>query len=288
MKNKLIFLIILVLITTGCNANYIINISEELIKEELVISNYEKNTKEEKLFFDTHLGIHYYPNYEIYSPVNSPNKKYYQKSKNNQNDDIKVTYDFKKEEYSNSAIIKNCFEKFTYSSTDRYSTINAERFTCFSKFPTLNEVSINIQTDLSIINTNGKTNDQKTYNWTISRNDADNAAIIFVFPNQKTDNIELEDDPVEGGSLDAESRVEFNNEYSNEDIEIDEEGDINYDNDNDNTENDKKSDLVSSSNKETKDNSPSYILILIVLGIILFSGIVALIIFIINKKNNKI
>lgn len=286
MKNKLIYLIILVLIATGCNANYTINIDDGFIKEELIISNYEKNTIEEKLFFETHLGIHYYPNYEIYSTVNSPNKKYYQKTKNNQNDDIKVAYNFKKEEYSNSAIIKNCFEKFTYSSTDRFSTINAERFTCFSKFPNLNRVNINIKTDFSIINTNGETNDQKTYNWTITRDNADYAAIIFIFPNQKTDNIELEDDPVEGGSLDAEGRVDFNNEYDNEDIEIDEEEDINYDNDN--NDNNPKSDSVSSSDKETKDNSPSYILILIVLGIILFSGIVALIIFITNKKNNKI
>ena len=262
----------------GCEANYSISIGDNKIKEELIFNSKALSNSEKEKLFNTNLGIHYYENYDIYSEINSPEKKYYKKEKIDNGKNISINYEFTNDEYANSAIIKNCFDKYIFWSSDADREIKATGFNCFKKYLHLDLVNINIKIDSQIISTNGKTKDNINYSWQITKENAENFELNFKFPSEpKEIGIPIETVEEIGSRAEGETvEIIFKNEKDQETYEHDIKN------------NDLKDNAVSSKQTVEKIKTDSFIVLYVLLGLIIFGSIIGFIVYIINKKNNKL
>jgi len=264
---KIIALIMFIFLTSGCTVEYQINISElNSINENLHVSVSDNSINVDDIM-TKNIGIHYYENYVPFSLIKSPNKKYYIKSYENKIFSLNNTANIY--EYSNSAIAKSCFDDFAVWEDYNDYYISASGFTCFEKYPSLDEVKLKIVLNSAIVSSNFDKVDLQTYTKTITRENA-GEEISFIFPMifVPVDQVISRDN--EDGGL--------------EDI-VDENGE---DTESSNQSNDKPSSGQSdekSSEIDDNENNKSNIIYWII-GIIGFAMIVALAIFIKIRKNN--
>lgn len=166
-KYKLVFLLCLSFLLTGCQVDYNLEL-EDVVKEEINISvSTNINEVEERLNVLT-------PVLDVYEEGHN-----YTKTKNGNKLTYKYTYDTDK--YNDSAITDACFEDFNFMDNDEYYSITAKgKFGCLYD----NEkVNINVITSKYVSKHNGKKS-KNTYSWTIDKNNRDNVNIeILVMKN---------------------------------------------------------------------------------------------------------
>lgn len=177
---KIILLIVILLITTGCTCEYNLKIDNNKYSEEIIIN---AKTVSEKDNFSN--------NWEI--PIN---KDDYDIGLDTESDDIDYSqiynyrtsgnslifnYDFNRSEYNNSTAVYNCYNKLTATSQSGSTIISTSReVLCFDKYPNLTDVVINITVDRPVKSNNADSVSGNTYTWNINRNNASNKPINLV------------------------------------------------------------------------------------------------------------
>lgn len=172
---KIIFILSVLLLLTGCNAEYELNINKDNIKENLTLSA-ENNA--ENLYIEQY-------NSNIKSFINNEDKnEYYNitKNLNNMNYRMNIDYNFKFSDYLESNIINSSLGSFTIDPNyNRISFSTGTNFKIFDKYEYLNNltVKINISNDFEIRDHNADSLVNNTLTWNISRADNHNKAINF-------------------------------------------------------------------------------------------------------------
>lgn len=284
---KIILMFLFILLISGCNAEYeiTINSKDRIINDSLKISNLDKSMNVEEIM-TKNIGVQYYENYVMFSSVNSPNKKYYNKTF--ENNLFSLSNNSTIYEFGNSAIVKSCFDNYVVSEDYYDIYLTASGFNCFNKYQTLEEVKFKIVIDSAIVSTNLEKLDLNTYSKIITRQNA-NEEINFIFPlfQVPVNKVIYRGEGDGDGGTDIKPTDEISsqddNQSSQEDNSSSQDDNQSSQEDNNSSQDENSSFYEDSNESKTKSN----LLIWIILVIIILSTI-GIFIFIKNKKNNKI
>ena len=167
MKKRILVLIIILLLTTGCTCQYNLTIENNVYKEEVII--YGENSEEISNF---NLKWQVPVDKDEYNRGGDPSTEIevdgdiynYNLSENS----LKFNYDFTKSSIINSSAVSNCYNKLTitnYNETIIIST--SQKATCYDKYPTLSNLRVNIKVDKPVISNNADSVSGNTYIWNI-------------------------------------------------------------------------------------------------------------------------
>ncbi len=165
---KIILLIILVLLLTGCKATYNISFDKD-INESIKIytsntnietANKETVNKVSEELYNFEYGYEYYKK-----------EKYYEGNNTGYN----YTHKFDYEDYNMYTELQKCYDDFNYSNDDNTVSLStSELFTCFDYYPEIEEVTINMTSQYNITSSNADKVDGNTYTWIINKDNYQN------------------------------------------------------------------------------------------------------------------
>ena len=173
MKYKNIFLIFILLILSGCSAEYNIKINNNFISENLEINNVDiNNFKNFNLPIDNEID-----DVDFYSPKEEGIDYYNIETTDNT---ANIYYDFNNEDFDFSMLFKSCYEDTTFSKDDYELLITtSNEFLCFNEYEELENLTIKINSNYKLINTNADKIDKHNYYWYINKNNKDNKKIVL-------------------------------------------------------------------------------------------------------------
>ena len=184
MKKRILVLIIVILLTTGCTCEYNLTIDRNTYNEEIKIIS---ETTDELNNFNNKWEIPIDKDeYELLKGLDetsSPEGNIYKY--NLKNNELTFNYDFSQSNISNSTAAYSCFNKVTvtdYNDTTIISTSN--KVDCFDKYPTLTNIKVTINVDREVINNNADDINGKKYIWNITRDNKNNKSINLVLNNK--------------------------------------------------------------------------------------------------------
>lgn len=161
---KLLGLLLLLILLTGCTTKVNIDISDNIVKEEIVIDNQNVPLSEFR---------EYIPVYNNDAVVDAePDIKvdginYYKKEiKDNK---IYYSFDYKLNDYNNSKTMKNFYSSSAIISSDRTGLIEVytsnDGIYAFDIYPKLTRLEVNITTKLKVEESNADSVKDNTYTW---------------------------------------------------------------------------------------------------------------------------
>ena len=177
---KIIFLLLICLLLTGCTVNYNLDINDNNFKETLTgnVLNAELNNND-----NTDINMFSYLITGDQPAFYKNDNIFFNKTTNNTANGIDFDYNYTFNEYNfnNSRIINECFDNHVYEYKDNtYYLVVSGKFRCnYSK-----TTNINITTDYNVTSNNAQTIKNNTYTWTIDENNKDN--IYFFITIDKT------------------------------------------------------------------------------------------------------
>lgn len=188
MKKRIIVLIIMLLLTTGCTCEYNLNIDGNTYKEEInilgtnseEINNFNNDWKV-PVDKDEYNNISGEPGTEIKTNGDTYT---YKISGNN----LIFSYDFTRNRLNNSTAISNCYDKATVKSYENSIVISTNnKVSCFDKYPTLTMVKVNITTDKNVTSNNADSVNGNTYTWNLTKNNSSDKSINMIIDNKEDD-----------------------------------------------------------------------------------------------------
>lgn len=187
MLKKIVLLLPLLLLVTGCGSTYEIEFTQEdTIKD--TISIFEDNDKVERFskkdeedflnkLLDFERGYEHYKR-ELYTTEDITGYKY--------------TYDFTYEEYDAMSQLRKCYEDLTLNVTDDKIELKTKgEFLCVTYHNEMPYMEITIKSDYKIKDSNANTQDSNTATWKITKNNYKKTPIEITF--DKNDVIEKEE-----------------------------------------------------------------------------------------------
>lgn len=177
---KIIFLLLICLLLTGCTVNYNLDINDNNFKETLTgnVLNTELNNND-----NTDINMFSYLITGDQPAFYKNDNIFFNKTTNNTTNGIDFDYNYTFNEYNfnNSRIINECFDNHIYEYKDNtYYLVVSGKFNCNYSETT----NINITTDYNVTANNAQTIKNNTYTWTIDENNKDN--IYFFITIDKT------------------------------------------------------------------------------------------------------
>mgnify|MGYP004624737259 FL=1 len=180
---KKLFLILITFLFTGCNVIYDVQIKDKKTEESLTIDSINVSIYNEELNRKR---------YSLYSQSNSSNPY-------EQTDDSYATYDIFRvgdnglkylykynSNYNDSNIANSCYEYFSVDTDEnKVSILTGNSFKCFELINELDSVTININSNYKVIQSNADKIVGKKHTWYITRENASNKPIIFVYDKSK-------------------------------------------------------------------------------------------------------
>ena len=206
---KLIILIIFMIILTGCEATYNLNI-ENTFKEnvEIYVATNEKDNKLDwsnmtyKEMFDSDGNNYtraYYndPNYNQYIEGKQDGVEYYTNTiiNNNKRYGINYSYNFTRNNFINSAAVNTCYKEITIKKNDNIFILETQKeASCLNGLSNLDKLTINISTNYKVLSSNSDSKSGNTYTWVVTNENYKNKPIKIIY---NTDNTNLEYNPEE-------------------------------------------------------------------------------------------
>lgn len=177
MLKKIVLLLPLLLLVTGCGSTYEIEFTQDdTIKD--TISIFEDNDKVERFskkdeedflnkLLDFERGYEHYKR-ELYTTEDITGYKY--------------TYDFTYEEYDAMSQLRKCYEDLTLNVTDDKIELKTKgEFLCATYHNEMPYMEITIKSDYKIEDSNANTQDSNTATWKITKNNYKNTPIEITF-----------------------------------------------------------------------------------------------------------
>lgn len=177
---KIIFLLLICLLLTGCTVNYNLDINDNNFKETLTgnVLNTELNNND-----NTDINMFSYLITGDQPAFYKNDNIFFNKATNNTTNgiDFDYSYTFNEYNFNNSRIINECFDNHIYEYKDNtYYLVVSGKFNCKYSETT----NINITTNYNVTANNAQTIKNNTYTWTIDENNKDN--IYFFITIDKT------------------------------------------------------------------------------------------------------
>ncbi len=184
MKFKYFLLTCFVLLLSGCSFEYNVEITPDNIGESnnIYIENVNKSNIEKNVY---DLILKY---------VGSFDELGVEKSKIIKKNDIygmSFYRNFNFSDYKNLSTFSLCYDNYKIvNNGNRVVIATSKEFKCFDKFEELDDVIINITTDLDVISSNADYVDNNKYTWFINKDNANDKSISFIFDNNRKIKIE--------------------------------------------------------------------------------------------------
>ncbi len=201
MKKKIIICILLIILMTGCSANYKIKISDGFVEEAFNVTENNMsivNIKDEsgrsfidysKLYGnDYNLYTSFYNLYADEGCAN--NCDIYGKTyiNNESNVGFELYHKFKIDEYKDSSLANELLPGFTAYYDEKDLIINGgNNWNFLDSYEYLDEITIEIETDYKVKETNGTKKDN-SYIWKIKKNNTNSNIYIALDTTNKNDN----------------------------------------------------------------------------------------------------
>lgn len=185
---KLILLICLMFLVTGCDVNYNITIDEDTFDENIVLSFSKSNASYDDISF--------YPDNKIPVYPTEKDKNFYNSKIVENTNSYDLIYSYKHDFYSlkNSYFINNCYHNMSITERDDQIIINSgDNFACFIGDDGLraDSLKINITSKLKVVSNNADVVNDNIYTWIINENNylIKNVSLIL----EKNGNFSLSD-----------------------------------------------------------------------------------------------
>ncbi len=189
MKIKILILILVMFMISGCTAEVNLEISVDTIKESVDITAYQDAIYSKdilKTSFRDYIPI--YASVVIVDaeddlPVSSV--LYYDKTETDLGNGylFNYSYDFPIEDYSNARTIKNAFKSYDISVNNSDNTLllstDSEGILYFDDYEVLDEVTINITTDYVVLENNADKVEDGVYTWVFTRDSEKSINILI-------------------------------------------------------------------------------------------------------------
>lgn len=179
---KIIFLITLCLLLTGCTANYNLEITNNEFKESITGNVLNTEIEEDKNATD--INMH---NYLLRSEqnvfYNNDNILYNKKHNDTENGiDFEYTYTFNENNFINSRILNECFDNYTFENkNNEYYISLSGNFYCNYADTT----NINLTTDYKVTAHNAESKKQNTYTWKIDKDNTEDLSLFITIDKSK-------------------------------------------------------------------------------------------------------
>ena len=193
MKNKIVISMLLLLLMTGCSANYSIKISDGKVSEKFEVVEYNftvASIKDEvgKSFID--YAKTYGSNYDTYTSYYNlyadedcvEDCNYYEKKYIEDSDKVgfNLSNVFDLKNYSDSSVANEFLPSFQSSYDGKYLSISGDKaWVIMDSYDNLSDITINIETDYKVVSTNGK-RDGNIYSWKINKDNYKSLADIYI------------------------------------------------------------------------------------------------------------
>lgn len=179
MKKKM-FLVLFVLLLTGCTNQYNINFSNDKIEEEIV-SNIliqdipVQSAAEIAAGIELDDSVTPYIEDDQYPFIDDTEKKYEKTvNKGTTSTQVKLNYTYSHDEYRNSRVFKTCFKNKELTETRNYYNLSfSGDFYCLYG----DEIEVNIRTDNEVLYNNADKVNGNVYTWIINRDNKNKANI---------------------------------------------------------------------------------------------------------------
>ena len=188
MKRKIIILVILLLLTTGCTANYNLVIEDEKITETTIISG-EENSFYTKSYmyslYEEEYPIYYDEEFPYYAPTTKiEGQTYYDKSINETSNGYIATYkaSYNFDDYNRSRILNDAYSTFSvvYDSSSSTYNILANNLKIFNTNQYLTNITISIDLkNYEVVESNENTKNGTIYTWNFDRNSNGTINLIY-------------------------------------------------------------------------------------------------------------
>ena len=194
MKKRILIIPLILLLTTGCTCQYNLTIEDNTYKEEITLIG--ENAQEISQFnnqwqipidkeeYEIIAGsdAEYIPEGEIYKYNLSNNK-------------ITFSYNFRKNQFSSSTAVANCYNKLTMTSHNGTTIIStSKKNNCFNKYPLLTNIKVKIVVDKPVISNNADIVNGNTYIWNINKDDINDNSINIILD---SDTLTQEENPTQ-------------------------------------------------------------------------------------------
>ena len=186
---KIICLLIMILLLSGCTATYNVRIDGNVVEE----TTYLIQQKNEKALPDSMIDDEYntntaaltYSREDLYTFTKLDGTDYYAKEriKTKSENGIKFGFVFNKDNYTFSKLANYCYENLTATLKENiYIIETSDKFSCFNQYKYLDKVIINISAEknMKAVENNADKYDRvsNTYTWEIDKNKKDQSIKI--------------------------------------------------------------------------------------------------------------
>lgn len=188
MKKRIILLIMILLLTTGCTSEYNLTIDNNVYQEKVNINGITSDELS-NINRDWQIPVDEdeYNNIsgDSSSEIKITGDTY---SYNISGNNLTFNYDFTRSTLNNSTAISICYDKATIASYEDSIVIStSSKVTCFNKYPYLTSIKVNITTDKSVTSHNADSVNGKTYTWNITKANSTDKSINMIINNQEDD-----------------------------------------------------------------------------------------------------
>lgn len=163
---KIILLSFILILLSGCTANYEVVIDGDKIKERLTI------TETDKSIFDkiTDTGWTVRDSFDALLSGDEFSRQDYSIKSLNSEDQLGVKYSNDSlESLENSSVINQCFNNPSISVEDNIVYIDTGEFECFDLYDNLDSIRIVFKTNHKVLDTNADTIENDSYIWNITK-----------------------------------------------------------------------------------------------------------------------
>ncbi len=166
-KKMYIFIIVSILLLTGCNANFNVKIEDNMIKQEALINmtNSETNGKYVvDALSDMVLDVENDSEFLGYFTIIG-NKK---------SNPLNASINYNLNNYDFDYALSFCYDNQNITYNNNILTISANNFNCFQKYNIINGININVTTGYKVLEHNADSVNGNTYTWNINKNNSNN------------------------------------------------------------------------------------------------------------------
>lgn len=215
MNKKVIILVLFIFLLCGCSIEVNLTVDENNIFEEISILDYTNEQISKENILTKYRK--YYPVYTDDLDEEEPDEKYsgidyYNREvlelDNGYN--IKYSYKHKLSKYYNANTLKLGFKSNNIIVDEKEKTITlateSSGINFFYIYPDLDTITINIKSDLEVVDTNGQ-KDGNVYKWTFTKDTEQGLYIVYKLP--KKENTPKQEEPIKEENKDKEKENAF-------------------------------------------------------------------------------
>ena len=172
MKKKILVLIGLVMLTTGCNATINVNIDKDSINQKYIINMDSSEISNGTVYKTIEQNL-------LDKEFDSEVLSYFTINNNINSNPLKASKSYELANYTWDTLIARCYDNQSIIYENNVLKINASGFNCYDKYNILNNVNINVTTNYKVVNNNATK---------VDKNNLSNINMEVDFNNKEADN----------------------------------------------------------------------------------------------------